>query len=115
MGQVSPAYPFTGFVLNICVSTTGHRDVGDLKLCVVIPFGEWEGGEICLYEPRLVFQAGPGDLLIFPSSKITHFNLHMKGSRYSLVLQTDKGLSRWTEDRNHWGSHMAPNTMHTMN
>jgi uncharacterized protein (DUF2237 family) len=107
MGQECPAFPFTGFVMNICVCTTGHRDVGDFKLCVVMPFGNWKGGELGMWEPRLVFEAGPGDLLSFPSSQITHFNLHMKGVRCSLVMQTDKDICRWTEGRNEWTNHMA--------
>ena len=107
LGEGSPAYPFTGFVLNICVATSGHRDSGDLRLCVVMPFGNWMGGELCLYELRLVFEAGPGDLVIFPSCEITHFNLHMTGERCSLVLQTDKGMGRWKDFLNHWDGHIA--------
>ncbi len=111
MGQETPAFPFTGFVLNLCACTTGHRDKGDLQLCVVIPFGDWEGGELCLYEPHLVFKARPGDLIIFPSSEITHFNLHMTGKRGSVVLQTDKALIDWSKKRNCWANHMPPNTL----
>jgi len=76
-----------------------------------MPFGEWKGGELCLFEPRLVFKLEPGDILVFPSSKITHFNLHMEGIRCSLVLQTDKELVRWTEERNGWANHMASGTI----
>ncbi|KAG6847964.1 hypothetical protein H0H93_004586, partial [Arthromyces matolae] len=39
----SPAHPFGGFVVNFCVATEGHRDARDLLLCVVIPFGQFEG------------------------------------------------------------------------
>ena len=111
MGQQSPAFPFSGFVINLCTCTIAHRDHGDLQLCVVIPFGDWKGGELCLHEPRLVFEAAPGDLIIFPSSDITHFNLHMTGTRGSLVLQTDKALVAWTDYHNFWGSHMAPQSL----
>jgi hypothetical protein len=111
MAQTSPAYPFTGFVLNICAVTKGHRDSGDLCLCVVIPLGEWEGAELCLYEPRLVLDLSAGDMVAFPSHLITHFNLHMKGTRFSIILQTDKDMERWTATRNEWLNHMAPNTI----
>ncbi|KAJ7611356.1 hypothetical protein DFH06DRAFT_936101, partial [Mycena polygramma] len=50
MNASSPAYPFGGFVLNLRASTWGHRDEGDKTLCVVIPFGRYVGGQLCLYE-----------------------------------------------------------------
>ncbi|KAJ7228003.1 hypothetical protein B0H12DRAFT_1030155, partial [Mycena haematopus] len=46
MNAASPAYPFGGFVLNLRVSTSAHRDHGDKDLCVVIPFGKFEGGQL---------------------------------------------------------------------
>ncbi|TFK58751.1 hypothetical protein BDN72DRAFT_746285, partial [Pluteus cervinus] len=76
LGDIPPAYPFTGLVINFCVSTSAHRDHNDEGLCAVIPFGEFTGGELCLFEPGLVFDIKPGDILIFPSAEITHFNLH---------------------------------------
>ena len=40
------AFPFSGVVVNLCVSTTAHRDHTAQQICVVIPFGEWEGGDL---------------------------------------------------------------------
>ncbi|TFK60397.1 hypothetical protein BDN72DRAFT_779467 [Pluteus cervinus] len=97
-----PAYPFTNFVVNICASTSAHKDSNDEGLCVVIPFGDYTGGELCLYEPGLTFPIQPGDILMFPSSKFTHFNLHFNGFRGSFVLHTDKKLGEWKVQRNHW-------------
>ncbi|KAJ7191546.1 hypothetical protein GGX14DRAFT_296130, partial [Mycena pura] len=37
----SPAYPFGGFVLNIAACTWAHRDKGDKRLCLVVPFGDY--------------------------------------------------------------------------
>ncbi|KAK0499761.1 hypothetical protein EDD18DRAFT_1103064 [Armillaria luteobubalina] len=67
----SPAYPFSGFVVNVGVATDGHRDSFD-KL--------------------------PWDILIFPSGRITHFNLHFDGLRGSVVLHSDKGGDAWAQD-----------------
>ncbi|TFK62691.1 hypothetical protein BDN72DRAFT_737059, partial [Pluteus cervinus] len=75
LAMESPAYPFLGFALNLCVATSAHKDRNDKAICAVIPFGEWTGGELCLYEPGLVFDIKPGDIFIFPSAKVTHFNL----------------------------------------
>ncbi|KAJ7695870.1 hypothetical protein B0H16DRAFT_1224749, partial [Mycena metata] len=76
LNERSLAYPFGGFVINVSVSTRGHRDRFDKLFCVVIPFGKWTGGELCLFEPGFVFKLHPWDILIFPSCDITHFNLH---------------------------------------
>ncbi|KAK0502023.1 hypothetical protein EDD18DRAFT_1100519 [Armillaria luteobubalina] len=60
----SLAYPFSGFVINVGVAMDGHQDSFD-KL--------------------------PWDILIFPTGRITHFNLHFDGLRGSVVLHSDKG------------------------
>ncbi|KAJ7621642.1 hypothetical protein DFH06DRAFT_1341263 [Mycena polygramma] len=61
MNASSPAYPFGGFVLNLRASTWGHRDHGDKTLCVVIPFGRYVGGQLCLYELGFKFDLRMGD------------------------------------------------------
>jgi hypothetical protein len=57
-----------------------------------------------LYEAGLVFESGHGDLIIFPSADITHFNLHFEGLRSSLVLHSDKTGDEWGLNRNRWHS-----------
>ncbi|KAK0436800.1 uncharacterized protein EV420DRAFT_1241136, partial [Desarmillaria tabescens] len=54
LNDKSVAYPFSGFVINVGISTNGHRDGFDKLICAVIPFGDWEGGELCLYEAGYV-------------------------------------------------------------
>ncbi len=98
--EVLPGQPFGGFALNINVATFSHRDVKDISICVIIPFGEYEGGELCLHEPGLVIDLRPGDMVAFYSREITHFNLHFKGGRHSLVFHTDRELKTWKTVRN---------------
>ncbi|KAJ7711117.1 hypothetical protein B0H16DRAFT_1344042, partial [Mycena metata] len=85
LNQRSEAYPFSGYVLNISVSTRGHRDKGDLEFCVVFPLGEWTGGGLDLFEPSFLFRLHSTDAIIFPSCDITHFNQDFKGIHMSLV------------------------------
>jgi hypothetical protein len=99
-------YPFGGFVLNIQVCTEGHVDEADESLCLVIPFGEYQGGDLVLWEPGLVLDLKQGDFILFPSSKITHFNLHFTGFRGSVVMHSDRELRSWA-DKNGWDQHMA--------
>ncbi|THH06933.1 hypothetical protein EW146_g9465 [Bondarzewia mesenterica] len=76
----SAVYPFLGLVINLNVTTRAHRDAKDKDFCLVLPIGD-----------------------------TTHFNLHYKGRRASLVLQTDREMRHWREDRNGW---MANQTLH---
>ncbi|KAF8868749.1 hypothetical protein CPB84DRAFT_1695467 [Gymnopilus junonius] len=51
----SPAYPFSGFIINFNVSTRIHRDVNDKKLCIVMAISgdTCQGGDICFLEPGI--------------------------------------------------------------
>lgn len=105
--EPSPMSPFGGFVLNISACTPAHKDKWDKDICVLIFFGEWTGGQICLYEAGLVLEVEDGDVLIFPSGRITHFNLHYSGVRMSVVLHSDSAGDSWTENLNGWKDHVA--------
>lgn len=80
-------------MVNLGVSTDCHRDPMDAEgICVIIPYTR--GGGLCLYEAKLVFNLQPGDILVFPSTLFTHFNLHIKGLRASFVFHSDKQWKR---------------------
>jgi len=100
------SYPFTNFILNLGAETDGHIDPMDDGLCAVIPFGNWKGGELCLSQLGLVLQLQPGDVVLFPSNQIAHFNLRMSGQRGSIVLSTDKTLKSWVNNKNEWDDHV---------
>jgi hypothetical protein len=100
-------YPFPGLVINLQVSTEGHLDGGDDIICAVIPFGEFENGDLVLLEAGLIVDIREGDFFIFPSFDLTHFNLFFKGVRGSIVMHSDKDGLRWKENRNGWHKHMA--------
>ncbi|KAJ7018080.1 hypothetical protein C8F04DRAFT_958430 [Mycena alexandri] len=102
LNERSLAHPFGGLVINVAVATRGHRDAGDKELCIVIPFGEWVGGELGLFELGFLFRLRAWDAIIFPSCWVTHFNQHFVGERLSLVLHTDKHHDRWFVDYNGW-------------
>ncbi|KAJ7173955.1 hypothetical protein C8R43DRAFT_943594 [Mycena crocata] len=99
-----PFAPFGGIVINLGGCSPGHcDDEDDGDHCVVIPFmRDCKGGALVLHEPGLVLDLEAGDMVIFPSARLTHFNLHFQGVRASLVFHTDKsGAKRWRM-ANHW-------------
>jgi hypothetical protein len=100
------SFPFANFILNLGAETDGHIDPMDDGLCTVVPFGDWQGGELCLAQPGLVFQLRSGDFVSFPSDEIAHFNLRMSGLRGSIVLSTDRTMKGWVENRNEWSTHV---------
>jgi len=89
------------------VCTEAHVDANDDTICVVIPFGAYKGGELVLHEAGLVLELQEGDILIFPSYLITHFNLHFTGVRGSVVMHSDKEVKSWNTNRNGWDNHMV--------
>lgn len=103
----SPAHPFSNLVVNLCACTKGHRDHCDKKnRCATFTIAECEGGEICLYDSGLVFDSASGDMLLFQSRRDTHFNLHLKGIRASVVLHSDREGDKWVDNYNRWSSHV---------
>lgn len=89
--------------MNLGAETSAHTDPQDDNLCAVVPFGNWKGGELCLYELGIALELRPGDVVMFPSNRITHFNLRMEGHRGSMVLSTDSHMRGWIENNNGWG------------
>ncbi|KAJ7253460.1 hypothetical protein C8J57DRAFT_1519188 [Mycena rebaudengoi] len=107
-GASSPAYPFAGFVLNISACTWAHRDLKDKRLCIVLPMAEFQGGQLCIYETGFSFDLRMGDVLVFPSCDLTHFNLHFSGMRATLVLHSDRNGDDWaSEGRSGWAAHVV--------
>ena len=108
----SPCYPWGGFVLNINACTWAHRDDKDKDICLIFPLGKFTGGKLCLYEVGLSFDLQMGDVLVFPSSRITHFNTHMKGRRATVVLHSDgQGGDSWVKDSHGWSLWVVKHTV----
>ncbi|KAJ3963517.1 hypothetical protein EV361DRAFT_874803, partial [Lentinula raphanica] len=83
----TPVRPFTGLVININSVTAAHKDRGDLGGCLVISLGSYEGGEMCLFQPRLAVETRNGDIVSFKSQDYIHFNLHYQVLSTSLLSQ----------------------------
>lgn len=102
LGERPSQYPFSSMVLNINAVTDGHRDSKDDRYCVVIPIGDFQDGELILYEPRISIALRSCNPIIFDSRGITHLNQHYSGYRSSLVLHVDEALSAYRQTRANW-------------
>ncbi|KAF9552916.1 hypothetical protein CPC08DRAFT_646289 [Agrocybe pediades] len=103
-GAISTVYPFSGFVVNFNVTTRIHQNMHNKILCVVLVISDdgCKGGDLCLLEPRIRLQMKSSDVIIFLSTKLSHFNMHYKGQRASFVFQTDAQGDQWVVDRDGW-------------
>lgn len=61
-----------------------------------------EGGELAIYELGIVFGLRSFDAIFFRSKYLTHFNLHFRGIRGSLVFHSDGHGKKWVHNRNGW-------------
>ena len=98
-GTLPAVYPFQSWVLNLNVATKAHRDRKDYRLCLVIPVGRFKGGELCMVETGLILEIQSGDVAVFPSSDITHFNLHFKGKLF--YFSSDFNLISFIQAKGH--------------
>lgn len=75
-------------------------------MCLVLPIGEFEGGGLVMFKQGLVLELQAGDIAVFRSAEITHFNMEYSGQRASLVLQTDSAFDKWEEGCNGWADNV---------
>lgn len=69
---------------------------------MVIAISDCVGGGLGLEEPGFLADMDNGDMVIFKSASMTHFNLDYKGKRASMVFHTDRASKGWVKDNNGW-------------
>ncbi|KAJ3911096.1 hypothetical protein F5877DRAFT_73445, partial [Lentinula edodes] len=63
LNDTSPASLFTSIVVNINVGTLAHRDKNDGYACICVTIGNPKGGELGMYEPKLLIETRNGDVV----------------------------------------------------
>ncbi|KAJ4492497.1 hypothetical protein C8R41DRAFT_867190 [Lentinula lateritia] len=70
LNDTSPASPFTSIVVNINVGTLAHRDKNDGYACICVTIGNPKGGELGMYEPKLLIETRNGDVVKMNKTEI---------------------------------------------
>lgn len=81
-----------------CSPLLHHQDWRDIKTApnAVIPYGNYTGGDLVLWQCQCVLELLPGDALFFMGSLITHGNKDIQsGIRNSINLFTHKSNVDW--------------------
>jgi hypothetical protein len=81
------------------VQCTEHRDIKVAKygISCLCPLGDFQGGEVVLWELKTKVSLRPGDLLFLRDNLITHSNDAVEGVRHSLVAFTRQDIFHWKE------------------
>lgn len=86
-------------------ATTQHKDHSNSTQlpCVVMPVENTDpsgSGQLVLEELGLIFAMNPGDIIIFPSALLTHWNLHLSEGviRTSLTAWGSGNLCSWADE-----------------
>ncbi|KAI9776765.1 MAG: hypothetical protein M1816_005091 [Peltula sp. TS41687] len=74
-----------------------HQDWGDFGLNCVIPWGEYQGGGLVLWQLGLVVELRPGDAFFFMGSLIAHNVKEMEDVRNSIDLFCHGNVLTWKD------------------
>jgi len=95
-------YPWAGAAINQAMTPyrtlQHHQDWNDYKSApnAVVPYGDYQGGDLVLSQAKCIIELRPGDALIFMGSLICHGNTKIiSGIRNSVNLFTNKSNIDW--------------------
>ena len=83
-----------GVAINEAVtgSTGTHLDFNDLGYNCVVPWGEYKGGVLVLWQLKIIMELEPSDTFFFIDSLIAHNVEEIEGVRNSIILFCHKNV-----------------------
>jgi hypothetical protein len=57
-----------------------------MGISYLYPLGDYEGGDMILWEYQIIMILYPGDLFFFRDHEIIHSNIEVIGIRYSVIV-----------------------------
>jgi predicted 2-oxoglutarate/Fe(II)-dependent dioxygenase YbiX len=76
--------------VNYNITTKFHIDLSDEGMCVIVPVGEWEGGELIIPQLGIKINLVKGQVVMMRSSLLVHGNYIARGFRIGLVFFSHK-------------------------
>ena len=95
---------FPMMAINFNTISDYHWDKMDEanSLCIIVPLGDFEGGELHFPQLKIVVKLKSGQAIAFPSRLLLHGNFSItKGIRYSLVYYVHAGFFRESYKNKH--------------
>ncbi|RPA72983.1 hypothetical protein BJ508DRAFT_314248 [Ascobolus immersus RN42] len=93
-------WPFCMLAINRNCFSLPHKDLNDLArgFCFLLCWGDFKGGDVTFAELRLKIPLQKGQLLVFRSALLTHWNQPVyEGVRHSMVLFTPSRMFNWKQ------------------
>ena len=78
-------------------STGTHLDFSDLGFNCVVPWGEYKGGALVLWQLKMIVELEPGNAFFFMGSLIAHNVGEIEGVRNSIDLFCHKNVLSWKD------------------
>jgi|HubBroStandDraft_2_1064218.scaffolds.fasta_scaffold69967_2 hypothetical protein len=78
-------------------STSTHLDFGDSGFNCVVPWGEYKGGSLVLWQLEMIMELEPGDAFFFMGSLIAHNVGEIEGVRNSIDLFCHTNVLSWKD------------------
>ena len=92
-----------GLAINEAQSQSGklHKDYADAKEAYncIIPYGDWQGGEVILWDLKKKVELKEGQALIFQGRIIMHNAWRIEGSRNSVDLFIHESLLKMDQKK----------------
>ena len=82
---------------DVTGDTKIHQDWGDHGYNCVVPWGEYEGSCLVLWQLKMAVELQPGDAFFFVGSLIAHNVQDVKGVRNSIDLFCHHAVLSWKE------------------
>jgi hypothetical protein len=98
--------PLCGIWFGVAVNqgvtgdTKTHQDWGDYGYNCVVPWGEYQGGGLILWQLKIVVELRPGDAFFFMGSLIAHNVRGVEGIRNSIDLFCHHTVLSWKDRYN---------------
>ena len=80
---------------EVTCSTGTHLDFNNSGFNYVVPWGEYKGGALVLWQLKMIVELEPGDTFFFMGSLIAHNVGEIEGVRNSIDLFCHKNVLSW--------------------